>query len=87
MIDVELSRDALPVHIVNVDQLWALKSRLEVFLSHVVGDEADHLGLARVVERLEGSGHLRAQKSSRQTPVIRRASACSGTCTIQRRPL
>ena len=47
MIDVELTRDALPVHIVNVDQLWALKSRLEVSLSHVVGDEADHLVLMR----------------------------------------
>ena len=39
MTEVELTRDALIVHVRDMDQLWALKSHLEVSLSHVVGAE------------------------------------------------
>jgi hypothetical protein len=38
---VEIAKDALIVHVQGTDQLWALKSRLEIPLSHVVGAEAD----------------------------------------------
>ena len=41
MTEVELTRDALVVHVQGMDQLWALKSRLEIPLAHVVGAEAD----------------------------------------------
>ncbi len=41
MTEVELTRDALVVHVQGMDQLWALKSRLETTLSHVVGAEVD----------------------------------------------
>ena len=35
--EVELTQEALIVHVQGTDQLWALKSRLEIPLSHVVG--------------------------------------------------
>jgi hypothetical protein len=41
MAEVELTQDALIVHVQGTDQLWALRSRLEIPLSHVVGAEAD----------------------------------------------
>ena len=41
MTEIELTRDALVVHVQGMDQLWALKSRLEISLSHVVGAEID----------------------------------------------
>ena len=41
MTEVELTRDALVVHVQGMDRLWALKSRLEIPLSHVVGAELD----------------------------------------------
>jgi hypothetical protein len=41
MTEVELTRDALVVHVQGMDQLWALKSRLEIPLAHVVGAEVD----------------------------------------------
>ena len=37
MAEVELAEDALIVHVRGMDQLWALRSRLEIPLSHVVG--------------------------------------------------
>ena len=41
MTEVELTRDALVVHVQGMDRLWALKSRLEIPLAHVVGAEVD----------------------------------------------
>jgi hypothetical protein len=41
MTEVELTRDALVVHVQGMDQLWALKSRLEIPLAHVVAAEVD----------------------------------------------
>jgi hypothetical protein len=41
MTDVELTRDALIVHVLGMDRLWTLKSRLEIPISHVVGAEVD----------------------------------------------
>ena len=41
MTEVELTQDALVVHVRGMDRLWALKSRLEIPLSHVVGAEVD----------------------------------------------
>ena len=41
MTEVELTRNALVIHVQGMDQLWALKSRLEIPLSHVVGAEVD----------------------------------------------
>jgi len=41
MAEVELAEDALIVHVRGMDRLFALTSRLEVPLSHVVGAEAD----------------------------------------------
>jgi hypothetical protein len=41
MADVELAADALIVHVRGIDRLFALRSRLEVPLSHVEGAEAD----------------------------------------------
>ena len=38
---VELTEKALIVHVRGMDRLWALKSRLEIPLSHVVGAEVD----------------------------------------------
>lgn len=40
MAEVEHVEDALIVHVKGMDQLWALKSRLEIPLSHVSGAEA-----------------------------------------------
>ena len=41
MAEVELAEDALIVHVRGMDQLWALRSRLEIPLSHVVDAQAD----------------------------------------------
>jgi hypothetical protein len=41
MAEVELAQDALIVHVRGMDRLFALRSRLEVPLSHVEGAEAD----------------------------------------------
>lgn len=46
MTEVELTRDALVVHVQGMDQLWALKSRLEIPLAHVRGATHDP-GMAR----------------------------------------
>jgi hypothetical protein len=37
--EVELTGDALIVHVRGMDRLWALKSRLEIPLAHVVSAE------------------------------------------------
>jgi hypothetical protein len=39
--EVELTENALIVHVRGMDRLWALKSRLQIPLSHVVGAEVD----------------------------------------------
>jgi hypothetical protein len=39
--EVELAQDALIVHVRGMDRLWALRSRLEILLAHVVSAEAD----------------------------------------------
>ncbi len=41
MAEVELTEKTLIVHVRGMDRLWALKSRLEIPLSHVVGAEVD----------------------------------------------
>jgi hypothetical protein len=41
MADVEIAQDALIVHVEGMDRLIALRSRLEVPLSHVAGAEVD----------------------------------------------
>ena len=41
MTEVELTQDTLIVHVRGMDRLWALKIRLEIPLSHVVGAEVD----------------------------------------------
>ena len=39
--EVELTGDALIVHVKGIDRLWSLKSRLEIPLAHVLDAEAD----------------------------------------------
>ncbi len=51
MTEIELTENTLIVHVKGVDKLLALKSQLEIPLSHVVGAELD----PTVVERW---GHL-----------------------------
>ena len=41
MTEVEIAQDALIVHLEGIDRLFALRSRLEVPLSHVAGVEVD----------------------------------------------
>ena len=41
MAEVEIAQDALIVHVRGMDRLFALRSRLEIPLSHVAGAEAD----------------------------------------------
>ena len=41
MAEVELAEDALIIHVRGADRLWALKSRLEIPLSHVLGAQVD----------------------------------------------
>jgi hypothetical protein len=41
MAEVELAQDALIVHVEGMDRLFALRSRLEVPLTHVAGAKAD----------------------------------------------
>ena len=41
MAEVELTEDTLIVHVKGMDRIFALKSRLEIPLSHVVGAEVD----------------------------------------------
>ena len=41
MAEVELAQDALIVHVRGMNRLWALRSRLEILLAHVVTAEAD----------------------------------------------
>jgi hypothetical protein len=39
--EVEIATDALIVHVRGMDRLWALRSRLEIPLAHVLTAEAD----------------------------------------------
>jgi hypothetical protein len=41
MAELEITSDALVIRVVGADRIWALKSRLEVPLAHVVGAEPD----------------------------------------------
>jgi hypothetical protein len=41
MAEVELTENVLIVHVRGMDRLWALKSRLKIPLSHVLGAEVD----------------------------------------------
>jgi hypothetical protein len=41
MTEVEITGDALVVHVKGMDRLFSLKSRLEISLSHVLGAEVD----------------------------------------------
>lgn len=41
MVDLSVSGEALVLHVRGVDQLWALKSTLEIPLRHVAGIAAD----------------------------------------------
>ena len=41
MAEVELTEDVLIIHVRGMDRIFALKSRLEIPLSHVVGAEVD----------------------------------------------
>ena len=41
MAEVELTEDALIIHVRGMDRIFALKSRLEIPLSHVLGAEVD----------------------------------------------
>ena len=41
MAEVELTEDALIIHVRGLDRIFALKSRLEIPLSHVLGAEVD----------------------------------------------
>ncbi len=41
MAEVELAQDALIVHVRGIDRLFALRSRLEIPLSHIVDAQAD----------------------------------------------
>jgi hypothetical protein len=41
MAEVEIAQDALIVHVRGMDRLFALRSRLEIPLSHVADAEAD----------------------------------------------
>ena len=41
MAEVELTENTLIVHVRGMDRLWALKSRLEIPLAHVVGAEVN----------------------------------------------
>ena len=39
--EVELAEGTLSIHVLGMDRLWALRSHLEIPLSHVLGAEAD----------------------------------------------
>ena len=41
MAEVELAEDTLSIHVLGMDRLWPLRSRLEIPLSHVLRAEAD----------------------------------------------
>jgi hypothetical protein len=41
MVDLEVNEDKLVLHVKGADQLWALKSSLEIPLEHVAGIRAD----------------------------------------------
>jgi len=41
MVDLEVNEDKLVLHVKGADQLWALKSSLEIPLRHVAGIRAD----------------------------------------------
>ena len=41
MAEVELTEDTLIIHVRGMDRIFALKSRLEIPLSHVLGAEVD----------------------------------------------
>src|SRR3712207_6687387 len=56
MAEVELTEDALIVHVRGMDQLWALKSGLEIPLSHVVGAEVSAQEVQRWWQGLRTGG-------------------------------
>ena len=41
MVDLSIAEDKLVLHVRGADQLWALKSTLEIPLRHVIGIRAD----------------------------------------------
>lgn len=42
MARIEISGEALTVHVTGMDQIWSLKSQLEIPLQHVVRADVDH---------------------------------------------
>ena len=62
--EVELTENALIVHVRGMDRLWALKSRLEIpleiSLAHVAGAETDPEVAQGCGRRVTISGHPRA---------------------------
>jgi hypothetical protein len=56
MTEVDLTEDALVVHVRGMDRLWALRSRLEIPLAHVVGAEIDPESARNWWKGLRGAG-------------------------------
>ena len=83
MTEIELTRDALIVHVRGMDRLWALKSRLEIPLSHVVGAEVNP-EIAREWRKGIRAPGTHVPGSSRLAPSTRMESGCSGTCMTRR---
>jgi hypothetical protein len=80
MAEVEIAQDALIVHVKGMDRLFALRSRLEVPLSHVEGAEVDPEEARRRWHGIMERG-IWVPGPSRRAPSTGRASWYSGTCT------
>ena len=57
MAEVELTEDALLVHVRGLDRIFALRSRLEIPLSHVVGAEVGAEVAPQLVEEPQVHGN------------------------------
>lgn len=56
MVELAVTDGKLTLHVKGMDELWALKSTLEIPLAHIARVHADAGGCARLVPRLENAG-------------------------------
>ena len=85
MSEVELTEDTLLIHVRALDQLFALRSRLEIPLPTFWARRSIPRAHSPVGGRASGPRALRYRGCSQRAPSTRTASGCSGTCTIRRK--
>ncbi len=84
MVDLSVSDGKLVLHVRGADQLWALKSSLEIPLAHIAGIRADEKIAHGWYPGLRGPAPI-SPACSPPGRFTRTANEFSGMCTIPKR--